>query len=123
MKRNNDDLEEYGKELRNIKTDSDFEWASVADAQPTDIGLQITWELASGREFVQEYETPEEWTSLSSRLVRLLEFWDLDPTDIDLLNDSDLTHEIPARYDVGEEAWRPDWNAIERSNGGSGDGD
>lgn len=127
-----DDIEEFAEELASTKTDTKMEWAAVASATPVpkekyfdnvepgdadarDRGLTITFETASGREINEWYKKPVEWDLLTSNLVLLLEFWGLDPGDVDRLNHDDVSFEVPLRFNQGRERWEPDWNEIERS--------
>lgn len=123
------ELSEFGEQLAHVQTDSQLNWAAVKDAEPMrrenarsdvepgdsdagDDGLLITFELASGRELDLWYRKPTEWDIVAENLVLLLEYWDLDPGDLDKLAGEEELHEIPVEHDESVGDFRPDWQRI-----------
>jgi len=126
------DLSEFGEELSAVRADSQLEWAAVQsgkilrredafsditpeDPNALDEGLEIVFELASGRVIEEWFEKPTEWDMMSNNLVLLLEYWELDPGDIEQLNDEENVFEIPVEHDDSVGDFRPDWQAIEQT--------
>lgn len=110
------DLEEFGEQLAQIRADEELGWAVVVDARlrtreaalddvipshPTasDSGVEIAFETATGRRWTQWFEKPKEWDSFSSDLVLLLEYWGLPPTGlVDLSSETEADDcEVPIK--------------------------
>lgn len=126
------DLTEFGSELADVQADTQLEWAAVEEAEvmrredafsdvspddpdAADEGLRITYHLASGRTVEEWYEKPTEWDMMMNDLVLLLEYWQLDPGDIDQLNDEDEVYEVPVEHDDSVGNFRPDWQSVEQT--------
>lgn len=127
------ELTEFGNDLSNVKADSQLEWAAVADASvmrreraysdvtpdedgASDEGLRIRFNLASGRSIEEWYEKPTEWDIMSNNLVLLLEYWGLDPSEIEQLDDDEEeVFEVPVTHDDSVGNFVPDWQEIERT--------
>jgi hypothetical protein len=126
------ELNEFGQDLSDVQADTQLEWAAVenaavmrredaftdvtpGDAGASDQGITVTYHLASGRTVEEWYEKPTEWDMVANDLVLLLEYWELDPGDIDQLDADDEVFEVPVEHDDSVGNFRPDWQAIERT--------
>lgn len=125
------DLDEFGKELSNVKMDTKMEWAAVEDVEVSekyeamdavdlndpggsDDGIQITYQMASGQRFVRWYAKPSDWNRIHD-LVLLLDFWGVHPGEIERLEDDDETFEVPLKFVQATDEWKIDWQEIERT--------
>lgn len=125
-------LSDFAADLEAVQADSQLEWAAVSsatvatreqafsDVEPPDEdardeGLLVEYELASGRRIEDWYAKPTEWDMVTNNLVLLLEYWNLDPVDMERLDGDEEVYEVPVTHDNAIGDFRVDFRQVERT--------
>lgn len=103
-------LDEFGRQLSELKIASDVEEAEVFDLWPEESEgvemLAVLYQTATGETFLKEYRKPPDYDTAYD-LVVLLQYAEVDPNSLDEL----LGTRVPIERQAGH--WKLDWARME----------